>query len=251
MHSMRALSLAISAVLLSLVCLGQARNLAPAIVPNSPIVQESSLVVRDCKEGDWGLLDNAEARNLLSDYDFDPFTPGRCAAVDVKWLPSAQIVRLSGITTRVDDFHEITLLRASPASRIWLIPLMNGMVGDSDTPSNPHHLAAFNDLLRVAQLKITDKNLFDISDLYQFVVGMQVKPSPRSTGTSRDAMSVNETSSLIERNGDFTDFTRREPFGDSWSFEYIVWEFRYLTSGKFGRLIDVERKTLKQYEGDK
>jgi len=32
------------------------------------------------------------------------------------------------------------------------------MVGYPETPNNPHHLAAFNDLLRVAQLKVTDNN---------------------------------------------------------------------------------------------
>jgi len=30
-----------------------------------------------------------------------------------------------------------------------------------------------------------------------------------------------------------------------------VWEFRYITSGEFGRLVDVERKTLKQLNASK
>jgi hypothetical protein len=158
MYSLRALSFTGSVLLLCSLGLGQTKNLPSPIGPESPIVQTDSLVTRDCKQSDWSLLETAEAKNLLSDYDFDPFTPGRCTAVDVKWLPSAQIVRLDAVTPRVDDFRKITLVRASPDSRLWLIPILKGMVGYPETPNNPHHLAAFNDLLRVAQLKVTDNN---------------------------------------------------------------------------------------------
>lgn len=245
-----ALSVAASVLLFCLPCLGQARNLAAPLDPNSSVAQEGLLLTRDCTEGDWGLLGTAEAKNLLSDYDFDPFIPGRCKAVDVKWLPSAQIVRLNAVTTGVDDFREITLLRASHNSRLWLIPIEKGMVGFPGTPSNPHHLAAFNDLLRTAQLKITDHNLLEVSDLYQFLVGMPVKANPHPPKTLKDAMSVNDVSGLIEHKDGYIDFTHREPFGDDWSSKYMIWEFRYATSGKFSRLIDVERKTLKEYEDE-
>lgn len=250
MRSSRALSLAGSLLLSGSLSLGQTKNLPPPIGPDSPIVQAGSLVTRDCKDSDWGLLGTAEAKNLLSDYDFDPFVPGRCTALDVRWLPSAQIVQLDALTASGDDFREITLLRASPDSRLWLIPIEKGMVGNPETPSSSHHLAAFNDLLRVAQLKITDTNLFEVSDVYQFMVGMQVKPDPHPPKTWKDAMSVSDTAGLIEHGDDFTDFTHREPFGDSWSSGYMVWEFRYVTSGKFWPT-DVERKTLKEYEDKK
>jgi hypothetical protein len=213
-------------------------------------MQADSLVTRDCKQSDWSLLETAAAQNLLSDYDFDPFVPGRCISIDVKWLPSAQIVRLDAVSARVDDVREITLLRASPDSRLWLIPILKGMIGYPETPSNPHHLAALNDLLRVAQLKITDDNLFEVSNLYQFLVGMPVKSNPHPLKTLKDAMSINDTAGSIEHSENYIDFTHREPSGDTYSSGYMVWEFRYITSGKFSHLINVERKTLKKYEDE-
>ena len=251
MRSLRSLIFAGSVLLLCSLSLGQTKNLPPPIGPNSPILEADLLITRDCKQSDWSLLETVEAKNLLFDYDFDPFIPGRCTSIDAKWLPSAQIVRLDAVSARVDDFREITLLRASHDLRLWLIPILKGMVGYTDTPSNPHHLAAFNDLLRVAQLKITDYNLFEVSDLYQFLVGMPVKSNPHPPKTLKDAISISDTAGLIEHGDDFTDFTHREPFGDSWSSGYMVWEFRYTTSGKFSRLTDVERKSLKVYEDEK
>lgn len=205
-----ALSVATSILLICLPCFGQAKNLAAPSAPSSAVAQESLPLTRDCTEDDWGLLDTAEAKNLLSDYDFDPFLPGRCKSVDVKWLPSAQIVRLDAVTAGVDDFREITLLRASHNSRLWLIPIEKGMVGFPETPSNPHHLAAFNDLLRVAQLKITQHNLLEVSDLYQFLVGMPVKVNPHPPKTWKDAISANDTPVLIEHKDGHIDFTHYE-----------------------------------------
>jgi hypothetical protein len=219
MRPAHAIGLLVSAVLLSLVGFGQTKNPPPAINLNSPIVQESSLVIRECKEGDWGLLDTAEAKDLLSDYDFEPFIPGRCSAV----------------SATVDDFRENTLLRASSDSRLWLIPIEKGMVGYSGTPSNPYHLAAFNDLLRFAQMRITDQSLFEVSDLYQFLVGMSVK-SDSHQKSFKETMSDNDIAGSIEHGEGFTDFTHREPNGDSWSSGYMVWEFRYVTTGKYSRL---------------
>jgi hypothetical protein len=251
MRSSRALIFAGSILLLGSLSIGQTGNRTPPIDLDSPIVQTDSPVTRDCKEADWSLLETPAAKDLLSDYDFDPFLPGQCKAVDVKWLPSVQILRLDAATTGVDDFREITLLRASSNSRLWLIPILHGLVGYQDTPGNPHNLAAFNDLLRVAKLKVTDGNLWEVSDLYQFLVGMPVKSNPHPPRTLKDAMSVNDIAGSIEHGDGFTDFTHREKFGDTWSSQYMVWEFRYITSGEFGRLVDVERKTLKQLNASK
>jgi hypothetical protein len=246
----RTLSLAASVLLFGLLVFGllglaQAKQSPPTVGLDPAIVQEESFVSRDCKEGDWGLLDTAEAKSLLSDYDFDPFNPGQCTTVDVKWMPSAQIVRLKAVTVSVDDFREITLLRASPDSRLWLIPIEKGMVGNPNTPDDPHHLAAFNDLLRAARVRVNDDNVAEVSDLYQFVVGMEMKPGPPTT--IQEALSRNDISGLVEHKDGFIDFTHREPHGDRWTGSYMVWEFRYSTSGQVARLVDIERKTLKEY----
>jgi hypothetical protein len=176
----RALGLAV-VLLFSLFGPTLAESLRPSTGIDSATGQAESFVPRNCKELDWGILDIAEAKNLFSDYDFDPFVPGHCTTIDVKWMPAAQIVRLKAATMQVDDSREITLLRASPESRVWLIPLEKGMVGYRNTPDDLHHLAAFNDLLRTARVRITNDNVADVSDLYQFVVGMEMKPGPPST----------------------------------------------------------------------
>lgn len=195
-----------SVLLLNLLCLGQARNLPPHIRPNSQIVQTDSPVSRDCGKADWALLDTSEAKNLLSGYEFDGFIPRQCKAVDVKWLPTAQIVRLNaGVAD--DDYREITLLRASTGSRLWLIPIEKGMVGFPGTPSDPHNLAAFNDLLRVAQFRVTDDNLPEVSDLYQFLVRMEVNPNPHQPMTFKNALSISDFAASIEHKDGFTDFT--------------------------------------------
>lgn len=238
-----------SILLISSLLPGQNKKLPSQIGPASTTVNGESPVARDCKQEDWSLLEAPEASGLLSDYDFDGFVPGECKAVDAPWLHSAQIVRLKAVSAEVDDIREITLLRASHESRLWLIPIEHGMVGYPGTPGDPNHLAAFNDLLRAARLKVTDDNLFEVSDLYQFVVGMEVMPNPRPPETLKNALSKSDLEGSVEHNDGFIDFTHREKFGDRWTRSYMVWEFRYSTSGGSARLVDVERKTLKE-EGD-
>ena len=85
-----------------------------------------------------------------------------------------------------------------------------------------------------------------MSDLYQFAVGMEMKSGPPST--VRDLLSRDDISGLVEHKNGFTDFTHREPHGDRWTGSHMVWEFRYSSSGQVARLVDVERKTLKEYD---
>jgi len=234
-----------SVLLPSLLLVGQEAKLPSPIDPNTPIMQEESPVAHDCKEGDWALWETPAVKSLLSDYDFGGWFPLSCKAMDAAWLPTARVIRVHG-AVGLDDYREITLLRASPHARVWLIPIEKGMVGYPDTPSDPHHLAAFNDLLTTARLKLTDQNIFEVSNLYQFIVGMAMRANPRPPATLKDAFSVNDIAGQIEHKDRSVDFTHREPYGDNWSSEYMVWEFRYSTLGDSARLIDVERKTLTQ-----
>jgi hypothetical protein len=230
-----------------IVCGAQTKK-SPSIDFDAPIVRTASPETRPCGDTDFALMAEAEREGILTDYGYGGSIPWTCEAAIVPWLKTAQIVRLRA-TEGDDDFLRLTLLRATLHARIWLIPIEHGMVGFAHVVDDPHNLAAFNDLLRVAKLKPREDQILEISNLYQFAVGMEMYIDPqRAPKTLREASLLNDVESYTSEGNGYLDVTHRERLGDSWSHEYMVWEFRYETTGDYFRLIDVARQTLADHE---
>lgn len=251
LHICRHLSPAAALLAFALVSpqiISQAKSVPPATDLDTAVLPTASPQTHRCSPEDYSILDLPETKALISEYDFEPFLPGKCIKAEIPWAKTAIVIRLDAVTTQTDDNRELTLLRASPTSRVWLVPIIHGMVGYAHTPDNPHNLAALNDLLRTATYKPTDDQIPDISNLYQFIVGAEVWIDPKRAPKSlKQALSVNDIEGQLDRDNGLIDYTHRERFGDAWTRSYMVWEFRYATDGEYTRLVEVERKTLKEF----
>jgi hypothetical protein len=119
------------------------------------------------------------------------------------------------------------------------------MVGYPNTVDNPHHLAAFNDLLRFAPRKPDENLLYELGNLYQFMVGMEEWSDPaHAPKTFRDALMINDVMGMIEKDSKGITLKHREPDGDAWTHIYLVWEFYFERSKDGLRLSNVERGPL-------
>ncbi|HEV2134138.1 MAG TPA: hypothetical protein VGR47_07725 [Terracidiphilus sp.] len=151
----------------------------------------------------------------------------------------------------LDNYREFTLAQGSPSARVWIIPIEFGMVGYPNTVDNPHHLAAFNDLLRFASHKPDENLLFEFGNLYQFIVGMEERFDPaHAPKTIRDALKANDVMWSTQSDSKGITLKHREPDGDEWSYTYLIWEFYFERTPAGFRLSDVERGPLDPKTGD-
>jgi hypothetical protein len=232
----------------------QARLKTPPIDLDQPAMPYSYPTPHKCGDPALALLDTHETKALIHDYGFGSDSLWAfCSQVDLPWLPTARVLRITALVPdHTDDNRELTLVQASPESRLWVVPIINGMVGYARTEENIHNFAAFNDLLHMGKHKVTDENVEELSDLYQWIVGMTVivKP-PVVPMTLRETLSADhDFEGSISHDRDGTDYTHFERNGDSWSSSSFVWEFWYSTEGDSSRLAGVTRKTLMQYKKD-
>ena len=205
---------------------------------------------RTCLNQDWNLLNQAQAQALLADYGYEKNLPWTCEAIAVPWLPSAKIIRLRA-TIQLDDYRAATLLQASPNSRLWLIPTYFGMIAFPRTEEEPHNLAAFNDLLRVAALKAKDDQLVDLCNLYQSILYMDEWLDPEyAPKTVHDALQVSDIPFAVEHNAHGITLTHRERSGDSMEHNSMVWEFYFTNTPTNTHLTSVRRQTLDNYNED-
>jgi hypothetical protein len=237
----------------ALCCAQKKDATAPVIDEGMPIVYAANPVTHPCTGSEWSLLDSAEVKALLADYDFAELHPLDCLSADAPWLKTGEILRFKGINSRrTDDVAAFTLLRAKPGARIWFVPIEHGMVGFPLREDDAHNLAAFNELLRMARYLPNENQLMDLSNLYQFVVGMEQFSDPnQAPKTIREATSISDVEWETSRNKPYVDLTHRERFGDSWTHLYMVWEFRYRVTEDSFRLLDVSRKSLADYSIEK
>lgn len=229
---------------------GQQKEVQPPIDLDQTFTPYSYPTPHNCTEAAYELVFRPETKALIHKQGFESDSLwSLCSQVDLPWLPTARILRIRALVTdHTDDNRELTLIQASPKSRLWVVPIINGMVGYLRNEQNIHNIAAFNDLLSIGNHKVTDKNVEEISDLYQWIVGMQVAvPTEPGASTLRGILSRSDTEGMIGHRGGNLDYTHRERNGDSWSREYMVWQFRYSTEGDSSRLLDVDRKSLNQY----
>jgi hypothetical protein len=208
--------------------------------PYNPVHTDS----HPCVDRDWELLSQTATKDLLSDYGFELKPPFKCIAAVVPWLPKARIIRLQE-SQGLDDYRDLTVAQGNPSARIWIIPIEFGMVGYPNTVDSPHHIAAFNDLLRSAIRKPDENQSFDLGNLYQFMVGMEEWFDPaRGPKTIRDALKINDLMGMMETDSKGITLKHREPNGDSWTHTYLVWKF-YFDRTKDGlRLSSVNRGPL-------
>jgi hypothetical protein len=197
-----------------------------------------------CGYGDLKFLELPSTRALLADYGYEVRPPMTCQAAAVPWVPSAKIIRLKE-SLDLDDYREFTLLQGSSSSRLWLVPIEFGMVGYPHTADSPHHIAAFNDLLRYASHKPDENMLLELGNLYQFIVGSEEWFDPaRTPKTVQQALTVNDIQAMTEHDANGLTYKHREFDGDAWTHSYMVWEF-YFTNSQHGlRLTNVERGPL-------
>jgi hypothetical protein len=197
-----------------------------------------------CVDSDLEFLSKSTTTNLLADYGFNLAPPYTCVAAVVPWLPSARIIRVHE-SLGLDNYRTVTLAQGSPSARVWVIPIELGMVSYPNTVDNPHHIAAFNDLLQFASRK-PDKNLlFELGNLYQFMLGMEEWFDPtHAPKTIRDALKINDVMGMMADDAKGITLKHREPNGDSWTHTYMVWEFYFERSKGGLRLSNVERRPL-------
>jgi len=197
-----------------------------------------------CEAMDVEFLSSPSTLSLLADYGYEVHSSMDCVAASVPWLPSARILRINE-AYGLDDYREFTLLQGSRAASLWLIPIEFGMVGYPHTADNPHHIAAFNDLLRYASVKPNENLLFELGNLYQFTVGMEEWFDPvRLPKTIEDTLKANDISAMTSHDPKSITFKHREPDGDLWTHSYMVWEFHFKNSQYGLRLASVERGPL-------
>jgi hypothetical protein len=204
----------------------------------------------ECRSQDWVLLNKPQAQALLADYGYEQNLLWTCEAIDVPWLPSAKIIRLHA-AVELDDYRAVTLVQANPNSRVWLIPTYFGMVSFPHTEQDPHNLAAFNDLLRVAALNAKDNQLIDLSNLYQSILHMDEWFDPEHTPKIvHEATQISDIAFALQHDAHGTTLTHRERTGDSVSKTYLVWEFYFTNTSGHTHLTNVSRQTLDKYNED-
>jgi hypothetical protein len=131
----------------------------------------SSSLVRPCTANE-SAVGASEVIRLLAD---EQPTFSWCEAVDVPWLPTAEILRFH-TAIHVDYSSVFTIVKATSESPVRLIRAAGeGMVA-MPSPSLPNNLDAMNSLLKsVPALK--DSHLGSASVLYLFLIHREIRRS--------------------------------------------------------------------------
>lgn len=131
-----------------------------------------SLLVRPCTANESAVGASSEVVRLLAD---EQPTFSWCEAVDVPWLPNAEILRFH-TAIHVDYSSVCTILKAtseSPGRLIWAAG--EGMVA-TQSPSLPNNLDAMNSLLKSVPV-LNDSQLGSASVLYLFLIHREIRQS--------------------------------------------------------------------------
>jgi len=132
----------------------------------------SSSLVRPCTANESAVGASPDVIRLLAD---EHPTFSWCDAVDVPWLPNAEILRFH-TAIQVDYSSVCTIVKAtseSPVRLIWAAG--EGMVA-MPSPSLPNNLDAMNSLLKSAPA-LKDSQLGSASVLYLFLIHREIRQS--------------------------------------------------------------------------
>jgi hypothetical protein len=132
----------------------------------------SSSLVRPCTANEGAVGGYPEVIRLLAD---EQPTFSWCEAVDVPWLPNAQILRFH-TAVHVDYSSVCTIVKATSESPVRLIRAAGeGMVA-MPSPSLRSNLDAMNSLLKSVPA-LTDSQLGSASVLYLFLIHREIRRS--------------------------------------------------------------------------
>ena len=124
--------------------------------------------VRPCNPKETALGSSPELISLLSG---ERPVFNWCEALDVPWLPNANILRFH-TAVDIDYSYTNTIIKATSESPIWSIGSGEGLVLQP-SPNLPNSLGAMNDLLKSAQPVLKDSQLKSASILYLFLLGRE------------------------------------------------------------------------------
>jgi hypothetical protein len=133
----------------------------------------SGLHVRPCNEKESAIESSPEVVRLFAG-ERPVFS--WCEAVDVSWLPNAEILRFhTGIHT--DYSLACTIVKATSESPARLIAAAGDGLVAKPSPNLPDSLSAMNDLLRSAHPTLNDSQLGSASIFYLFLTGRENRQS--------------------------------------------------------------------------
>jgi hypothetical protein len=123
-----------------------------------------------------------------------------CEALDVPWLPNANILRFH-TAIQVDYASVCTIVKATRESPTRLILAAGeGMVA-LPSPSLPNSLDAMNDLLRSAQPALNDSQLGSASILYLFLIHREIRHSFFSKPASKYPLGETDYRVRLQKHG--------------------------------------------------
>ena len=132
----------------------------------------SSSLVRPCTANENAVGTSSEVIRLLAD---ERPTFNWCEAVDVPWLPNAEILRFH-TAIHVDYSSVCTIVKAASESPVRLIWAAGEGMVTTQSPSLPNNLDVMNSLLKsVPALK--DSQLGSAGILYLFLIHREIRQS--------------------------------------------------------------------------
>jgi hypothetical protein len=155
-----------------------------AFIPNIAFVtaqaeNPGSSLVRPCNANESAVAASAEVVRLFAD---ERPTFSWCEAVDVPWLPNAEILRFH-TAVHVDYSSVCTIVKATAESPAQLILAAGEGMVTTPSPSLPNNLAAMNSLLKSAP-SLKNSQLGSASVLYLFLIHREIRRSLFSKPTN-------------------------------------------------------------------
>lgn len=153
--------------------------------------------VRPCTSNENEVGSSAEVTRLFGD---EHPTFSWCEALDVPWLPNAEILRFH-TAIQIDYSSVCTIVKATSESHTRLIwAAGEGMVA-LPPPGLPDSLDAMNDLLRSAQPALNDSQLGSASILYLFLIHREIRQSFFSKPASRYTLGETDYRVRLQKHG--------------------------------------------------
>lgn len=172
-------------------------SLASTSFATAQATASSGSQVRPCTANENEVGSSPEVIRLFAD---ERSTFSWCEALDVPWLPNAEILRFH---TAIDVDYSLvcTMVRAARDSPIRLFWAAGEGLVATPSPSLPNSLRAMNDLLRSAQPALNDSQLGSASILYLFLIHREIRQSFFSKPASKYPLSETDYRVRYQKRG--------------------------------------------------